>query len=324
MRTLFPVRTAHVLFAISMALPVPLTAQGLRVRTGGSWVAWWSADAAPAQWSGPDARLAGALAWKRTAAAGLRWGDATLSGDGEAWRIRLIVLELDPAQVQLRLVGAKADDPAAQRSRWRIGEAPRSAVAALNAGQFTAEGPWGWLVRDGRELRTPGRGPLAMAFAVDTLGRPHFAAGDSMEALRRSGIVRLAFQSYPVLLEREGQVPFALRDTASLVRLRHRDARLAIGRRRDGTLLIAMTRFEGAGGVLEMVPFGLTTPEMAGVMGALGCEQAMLLDGGISSQMLGREAGGATQRWPGLRAVPLGLVVEPKGRAAGQTAPLAR
>jgi hypothetical protein len=69
-----------------------------------------------------------------------------------------------------------------------------------------------------------------------------------------------------------------------------------------------MTRFEGLGGALSNLPFGLTTPEMAAVMGALGTSRAVLLDGGISSQMLVREANGARRAWRGIRQVPLGLV----------------
>jgi hypothetical protein len=71
-----------------------------------------------------------------------------------------------------------------------------------------------------------------------------------------------------------------------------------------------MTRFEGLGGVLENLPLGLTTPEMAALMGALGARRAVLLDGGISSQLLIRE-GGRTHRWPGWRRVALGLVAMP-------------
>jgi Phosphodiester glycosidase len=57
------------------------------------------------------------------------------------------------------------------------------------------------------------------------------------------------------------------------------------------------------------VPFGLTTPEMAALMGALGCARAVMLDGGISAQMQLRDAAGARQRWPGWRRVPMGLLV---------------
>jgi hypothetical protein len=46
---------------------------------------------------------------------------------------------------------------------------------------------------------------------------------------------------------------------------------------------------------------------MAALMGALGCREAVLLDGGISAQMLFRDASGAAHRWRGLREVPLAL-----------------
>ncbi len=59
---------------------------------------------------------------------------------------------------------------------------------------------------------------------------------------------------------------------------------------------------------LGRVPFGLTSPEMAAVMGALGCRQALLLDGGISGQLLVGRADGPPRTWPGARGVPLGLV----------------
>ncbi|MBC7898394.1 MAG: phosphodiester glycosidase family protein [Cytophagaceae bacterium] len=62
------------------------------------------------------------------------------------------------------------------------------------------------------------------------------------------------------------------------------------------------------GGALDFVPFGLTTPEMAAVMGALGARDAVMLDGGISSQLLIRDPAGV-RRWTGLREVPLALVV---------------
>jgi hypothetical protein len=144
---------------------------------------------------------------------------------------------------------------------------------------------------------------------VDTAGRVRLVAPDSIDAARPS--TRLGFQSYPTLLEGNGEVPRALFQGGLGVDLAHRDARLAMGELRDGRILIAMTRFEGLGGVLANLPFGLTTPEMAAVMGALGARRAVLLDGGISSQLLIREKT-RTLRWPGWRRVPLGLVAVPR------------
>jgi hypothetical protein len=47
---------------------------------------------------------------------------------------------------------------------------------------------------------------------------------------------------------------------------------------------------------------------MSALMGALGARQAMLLDGGISAQMVVRAADGE-ERFPGTRRVPLALLV---------------
>jgi exopolysaccharide biosynthesis protein len=110
-------------------------------------------------------------------------------------------------------------------------------------------------------------------------------------------------------------IPRPLREAGLGVDLEHRDARLALGLDRDGMLLIAITRFEGLGGVLSNLPFGLTTPEMAALMGALGCRRAMLLDGGISSQLRLKHPDGETLAWRGIRQVPLGLVVLPADAA---------
>jgi exopolysaccharide biosynthesis protein len=43
------------------------------------------------------------------------------------------------------------------------------------------------------------------------------------------------------------------------------------------------------GDVAGGVPLGPTTPEMAAIMGALGACDAVMLDGGISSQLLLRD-----------------------------------
>lgn len=95
--------------------------------------------------------------------------------------------------------------------------------------------------------------------------------------------------------------------------LTHRDARLAIGQTRDGKLLLVMSRFDVMGDMAGGVPLGPTTPEMAAIMGALGASDAVMLDGGISAQLLLRGGGGGGPlRWTGLRKVPLGLIARPR------------
>jgi hypothetical protein len=43
-------------------------------------------------------------------------------------------------------------------------------------------------------------------------------------------------------------------------------------------------------------------------MGSLGCRSAILLDGGISGQLLVQDSTGGRREWAGTRSVPLGLV----------------
>ena len=297
-------RPAVLLFAAVAADP-----GALAVRSASGWEEWWRADRAPARWDAPLPAVAGAVVW-RPLAPGVEWGELSLSGSGEAWRVRVVLARLDPRRV--RLTTQETRRPDGLPGRWVIDSAPPGAIVALNAGQFTSRGPWGWLVRDGQELRAPGVGPLAPALVVDTAGAVRLVPADSIAELRGSGAVREAFQSYPALLNGEGEVPAALRARGNGVDLEHRDGRLAVGIGRDGRLLIALTRFEALGGALSNLPFGLSTPEMAALMGALGCRQAMLLDGGISSQLQLRATDGTVHRWRGIRRVPLALLALPR------------
>jgi hypothetical protein len=285
----------------------------------GRWRAWWREGGAPARWPGAHAPLAGLVAW-RPAGPGVEVGELALSGAGEAWRVRAVLVRLDPARQRLAL---DADVDASGRVRpWGVARAPAAASVAFNAGMFGDAGPWGWVVHGGRELQAPGAGSLASAVVVGADGRVRVVGADSVPALRAAvgrGEVAEAVQGYPTLLDGDGAVPAALRPGADLgVDLEHRDARLLVGELRDGRVLVALTRFDALGAVsgdlFGPVPLGLTVPEAAALAGALGCRRAVLLDGGLSAQLLVR-GGGATRAWGGLRRVPLGIVATPR-RAA--------
>jgi exopolysaccharide biosynthesis protein len=107
----------------------------------------------------------------------------------------------------------------------------------------------------------------------------------------------------------DGNLPFELRAPGRGVDLDHRDSRLAIGMLADGSVVIALTRFSALGSGAETLPWGPTVVEMAEFMRALGCRRAMMLDGGISSQMALRLADGTVRTWSNWRKVPLGLLV---------------
>jgi uncharacterized protein YigE (DUF2233 family) len=276
----------------------------LAVRGAGGWVTWWRRDAAPIRWHG-EAPLAERAAWK-PGSAGVEWGELQLQGASEAWRTRVVIVRIDPRRVDLSLV------PSFTRNEsWTVARADSGATLALDAGQFRQALPYGWVVRAGHELLRPEYAPLAGAVVVDRSGAVRIVAPDSVALERARGTAREAFQSYPMLLQ-DGVIPAPLREAGKGVNIAHRDARLALGTLADGRVVIALTRFDALGPSLGRVPFGLTSAEMAAVMGALGCRQALLLDGGISGQLMVRESNGATRSWRGTRSVPLGLVGLPK------------
>jgi uncharacterized protein YigE (DUF2233 family) len=272
----------------------------LAVREGGRWVTFWRRDDAPARWDGERA-LAERISWRR-GADGIEWGELRIRGASEAWRTRIVVARLDPRRIDLSLAPAFTDG-----RTWTVHEAGDDATLALDAGQFRHELPWGWVVTDGKEVLHPQYAPLAGAVVVDATGAVRIVAPDSVQHERAQGTAREAFQSYPMLLQ-DGAVPVSLRTEGLGVNLRHRDARLALGTLDDGRVVVALTRFDALGETLGRVPFGLTTPEMAAVMGALGCRQALLLDGGISGQLRLTDEDGAARTWSGSRRVPLGLI----------------
>jgi uncharacterized protein YigE (DUF2233 family) len=273
---------------------------GLAVHVDGRWLTFWRADAAPARWSGA-APLADRIAW-RAGAHGIEWGEVVLRAAKEGWRTRVVVARLDPRRVELSLAPALTGD-----QRWTVGDAGTDAALALDAGQFRGSLPWGWVVNRGREILRPQYAPLAGAVVVDSSGAVRVVSPDGVAAERARGGAREAFQSYPMLLE-DGVVPAPLSQPGLGVDVAHRDARLALGTTADGRVVLALTRFDALGESLGRIPFGFTSEEMAAVMGALGCRQALLLDGGISGQLMVRDADGAVRTWPGTRSVPLGLI----------------
>ena len=297
--------------ATSLLLAAALAASGLAasprtreetlaLREGSRWTIWWHRGSPPARWQ-DNGSLARHVEW-RAGRPGIEWGEVQLKGGGEARRTRVVLVRVDPRRVRLSLVPAFTS-----MGSWSVGEADSAAVLALDAGQFRRSLPWGWVVSRGRELLPPEFAPLAGAVAVDSSGSVWVVPPESVAAVRQRGSVVEAFQSFPMLL-RDGVVASALQEPGHGVDVGHRDARLALGTLPDGRVVIALTRFDGLGSTFGQVPFGLTSSEMAAVMGALGCRDALALDGGISGQLLVRDAAGRARRWPGIRSVPLGLV----------------
>jgi hypothetical protein len=286
----------------------------LRIVRDGVPVEWWQSERAPIRWHRPLPLVADAFAW-RALAPGLEMAEAELHVTPGMLRLRIVAVRLDPAHFDLALEHAARANGVT--GNWTVDDAPADAVFAVNAGQFSETGPWGWLVRDGREERLPGRGPLVAAITIDSAGRVGWVPSRLTESARSARRPLHAFQSYPVVIDDDGTVPPSLRPGRREIDLAHRDIRLGLGLLDDGRLLFVLTRFAYGGRAGERLPFGLTVPESAALLGAMGARHALMLDGGLSAQMLVRPRAedGATQpalAWRGGRRVPLAMIARPR------------
>jgi exopolysaccharide biosynthesis protein len=252
--------------------------------------------------------------WYR-AAAGLEWSERVLTDGESAGPVRVVAVRVDPTRFHFALEAAIS--PGGTTPEWTIDDAGAPAVLALNAGQFIGAAPWGWVVHHGREARPPGTGPLSTAVVFDHEGRVRLLDPGELVAARDSRVAEEAIQSYPTLLRGHAEIPPQLTHEGLGVDIGHRDSRLAVGVLDDGRLLIVLTRYARFGSALADVPLGPTVGEMAALMQRLGCQRAVSLDGGISSQLFFRDSSGTAHTWRGWRTVPLGLVAtarsDPKG-----------
>jgi hypothetical protein len=277
----------------------------LSVMVEGKWQQWWSSEQAPTRYDEKSAALAPLTKW-RVVAPGVEAAELQLAGSGEAWRLRLILARVDVKRVEI----LPAPRNGIGRRTWTIDSMSADAVLAMNGGQFrTAKQPWGWLVLDGIMRQFPSSAPTAMAMVVDSLGRVELLTSEEVKAARAARRrFRTAFQSYPSALV-DHEVAPRLRRAGLGVDVGHRDGRLAVCTLEDGSLIFALTRFDALNGQAPELPFGTTAPEMAAVMGALGCVRALMLDGGISRHFGIRERGELTLRHKGWRSVPMALEI---------------
>lgn len=238
------------------------------------------------------------------AASGVSHRELRMASTGPLAPVRAIVVRLNPSSLRFGLQIARRNqrlNPA-----WTVDSIPQNAVVAVNAGQFLGGFPWGWLVKDGVEMQPPGSGSLGMAFVVDSSDNVSLVTQSELPEAR--GHMLHAFQSYPALLV-DGEMPWELREEGRGVNLYHRDSRLAICIDSANQVLIVLTRVRAPGNIGATLPYGPTIPEIAEYMRSLGCSRAMLLDGGLSSQLAIRDGRGALTKWTNWRMVPLGLIV---------------
>jgi hypothetical protein len=232
--------------------------------------------------------------------------------------VRVVLARLDTRVLRFRL--AAAADGAGHAGPWTVDRAPADAAGGAQRRPVHRRRPLG--VDRARRARTAGRRAAAPSPARSSSTPPPGrvvgadSGGGVLSAAWRAGDrrVALALQSYPTLLDgRRRGADGAPHDHRGAIDRGHRDApprrRRAARRaapRRPHPLRRPPRHRRGA--AAARLPVGLTVPEAAALLGALGARRAVLLDGGLSAQLLVRRAAGAPARWPGLRAVPLGLV----------------
>ena len=248
-----------------------------------------------------------ALQWERLRA-GMELTEFVVDAGRPGFDVRIVAARIDPAQFTFSLVHSTRANR--MTGAWNVDVAPNDAALAINAGQFKETGPWGWLVLNGDERRPPGVGPLSAGIAFDSGGAIRWIPYERLEHARTDANVRFAFQSYPLILW-NGRVP-KLATNTRLVEQNHRDIRLVFAQDTPGMLLVVLTRYDTFGRAGSRVPIGLTLPESIALLRALGARHAVMLDGGVSAQMLLRNEVGTARVWKGMRDVPLALIARPR------------
>jgi len=293
---------------ISLLLTAPAYGQAVTLTAAaGARTLTLSRDSLPATYLAPAALPLQNLNWQ-TAQPGLSWTELELQAGRLRIPVRAVIARIDPRQFDFELALLTRSN--GMTGTWTVDSVTADVAFALNAGQFKETGPWGWLVMSSYERRDPGFGPVSAGIAFDTAGALHWIAPSALKTARANRSITWAFQSYPLLIF-DGRVPALVRHSSDVDR-GHRDARLILAQTSDGLLFVILTRYDALGAVAGRVPIGLTVPESVVLAGALGAKYAVMLDGGLSAQLLIRDSTGTAQVWRGTRSVPLGLVARPR------------
>ena len=216
-------------------------------------------------WSAPDNDIRGAITWKR-AAEGLRVGKLALGRDYGVSEFSMVLLEVDPDAVEMTVNYSEERQYCGQ---WL----QNLGLNACINGSLFASKPLGLVIHDGKIEVTRHRRMLGYLVAPKE-GRPRVLIGKSFAA----GDIREAVQSFPALIK-DGEILESVNGKPSRRDRFDSDVaarRTVVGEDGQGHLLFAVT---------DTLTGGLSFSELATLLGALGWQQAVCLDGGASSQL---------------------------------------
>ena len=255
----------------------------------GAWKTVSSEDRRRRSWSPADAFLRQGLSFDHLES-GLDLARISYRRDPNPAPHQLVVLRIDPELWRFRVHG----EP--DFRRLPITELAGSANVAVNASFFAEEGPVGLVLQDG-EVRVPQGTARAAHFLVDPVYGPRV---DNRKGASTEGAEQ-GVQGFPAIMS-GGETYSYMRYGGRGFPVHELARRTAVCVDWEGQVLVVVT---------DTPLNGLTLNELATVMGGLGCEDAMGLDGG-SSTALHVQAGGRALTVEARDGIPVAILVEPR------------
>lgn len=255
----------------------------------GQWRSVESEDRRRRSWGPHDAFLLDGLAFD-VLEPGLELATLRYRRDPNPAVHDLLVVRVDPEDWDFRVFGDE------DFSRRGILEHAGAANVAVNASFFAEEGPVGLVLQDGG-VRVPQGSARAAHFLVDPLYGPRVdnRKGASLEGVEHG------VQGFPAIMS-GGETFSYMRVGGRGFPVHELSRRTAVCVDWDGQVVFAVT---------DTPLNGLTLNELATVMGGLGCEDAMGLDGGSSTALYVR-AGDRSATVDARDGVPVVVLVEPR------------
>ena len=216
-------------------------------------------------WPAADPGIAAAVEWKQ-ASPGLRMGRLQLGREYGVSDFSLVMLEVDPAAVDVTVQYSKKRRYCGQ---WLE---HLNLNGCINGSLFATK-PLGLVIHEGKVEVTRHRTMLGY-LVVPKEGRPRVLVGKSFSAAD----IKEAVQSFPALIK-DGVILKSVKGNGGGEDRFDSDVtarRTVVGEDARGHLLFAVT---------DTLTGGLSFSELATLLAALGWQQAVCLDGGASAQL---------------------------------------